>query len=105
MPFAQRQHYRFPLFSPVRYESGTRSGSGAVTNVSSAGWRVFGTLPIQAGDVCSMKVRLTTGIWVSVALASVRWVRGDECGIETLAMNEESTERLTAFIETRIKAL
>ena len=52
-----------------------------------------------------MKVRLTAGIWVSVALASVRWVSGNEYGIETLAMNEESTERLTAFIDTRIKAL
>lgn len=105
MPFAQRQHYRFPLFSPVRYETGTHAGSGAVTNISSAGWRVFGTLPLQAGDVCSMKVRLTAGTWVSVALASVRWVIGNEYGIETLAMNEESTERLTAFIEARIKAL
>lgn len=105
MPFAQRQHYRFPLFSPVRYASGNRDGYGAVTNISSAGWRVFGPLPLKAGDVCSMKVRLGDKTWVAVASARVQWMQGEECGVETLVMNEESAEQLNDYIQERIRAL
>ena len=35
----------------------------------------------------------------------VRWVRGEEAGIETLVMNEESEARLNTYILERVKAL
>jgi hypothetical protein len=52
-----------------------------------------------------MKVRLTVGKWIAVAAGKVRWVRGDECGIETLVMNTESEDALNAYLQERIKAL
>ena len=109
MAFAHRHHYRFPQFSPVRYEvldrAGFRNGYGTVTNLSSRGWKISGNLTLQVGDVCSMKVRLSARKWVSILVGVVRWTRGEECGIETLVMNDESTEQLNEYIQERVNAL
>jgi hypothetical protein len=40
-----------------------------------------------------------------VAAGKVRWVQGEEAGIETLVMNKESEARLNAYILERIKGL
>lgn len=105
MPYVFRPHRRFPIFSPVRYEIQRQDGQGTVTNLSANGWRLYGNLPAKRGDVCSMKVRLTPGNWVAVSAGIVRWVRGAECGIETLVMNDESQCRLTDYIQERINTL
>lgn len=105
MPFAQRYHYRFPVFIPVRYERGDGTGYGSVTNLSRQGWRLSGSLPLEPGDRCSLNVRLPTMKVISVAEGKVRWVCGDECGIETLVMDPKSQERLNAYIQERVKAL
>lgn len=105
MPYVFRPHRRFPLFSPVRYQIQHREGYGTITNLSRNGWRLHGTLPARQGDVCSLKVRLAAQKWIAVAAGKVRWVRGDECGIETLVMNTESEAELNAYLQERIKAL
>lgn len=105
MAYVLRPHRRFPIFSPIRYEIRLRDGYGTVTNLSPSGWRLHGNLPFQQGDVCSLKVRLPTKKWVSVAAGKVRWVRGEECSIETLVINDESQEQLNDYIQERIRAL
>ncbi|MGC4095694.1 MAG: PilZ domain-containing protein [Nitrospira sp.] len=103
--FALRHHYRFPVFGPMQYKHGNRGGYGTVTNVSSIGWRVSGSLMLEPGDVCALIIKLPGKTWISVAAGKVRWVRGEEAGIETLVMNEESEARLNAYILERIKTL
>jgi hypothetical protein len=105
MPFALRHHYRFPVFSPVRYEVELRDGYGTVTNLSHNGWRIHGNLPVNIGDVCSLKVRLATMKWVYVSAGIVRWVEGEECGIETVVMNDEAQAKLDDYIQERVRAL
>lgn len=105
MSFPQRYHFRLPVFIPVRYERGDGAGYGSVTNLSRQGWRLSGSLPLEVGDRCSLSVRLPTMKVISVAEGKVRWVCGDECGIETLVMNTTSQERLNAYIQERVKAL
>jgi hypothetical protein len=105
MSFVHRHYYRFPIFSPVKYEVRLRDGYGAVTNVSHRGWRIYGPVPVTVGDVCSLKVRLAATQWVLVSAGIVRWVRGAEAGIETVTMNDESQERLNDYIQERVKAL
>lgn len=105
MAFALRLHYRFPVFSPVRYEHANRDGHGTVTNLSSRGWRIHGTLPLQPGDVCSMKVRLAARQWIPVAAVKVRWVCDEECGVETLVINDVAQAQLNNYIHERVKAL
>ena len=103
--FALRQHYRFPLFGQMQYQHVNREGYGTVTNVSSIGWRVCGSLMLERGDVCTLIIQLPTKTWISVAAGKVRWVQGEEAGIETLVINEESEARLNAYILERIKTL
>jgi PilZ domain len=103
--FAQRSHFRFPVFIPARYERGDGIGYGSVTNLSRQGWRLSGSLPLELGDLCSLSVRLPTMKVISVAEGKVRWVSGEEFGIETLAMNTTSTERLNTYIQERVKEL
>ena len=104
-PFALRHHYRFPVFGRVQYEHANREGYGTVMNVSSIGWRVSGSLSLEPGNVCTLIVKLPTKPWISVAAGKVRWTRGEEAGIETLVMSEESETRLNEYILERIKAL
>jgi hypothetical protein len=103
--YALRHGYRFPVFGPLKYERANREGYGTVLNVSSFGWRVSGSLLLEPGDVCSLNVKLTPQTWVSVAAGKVRWVHGEEAGIETLVINEPSEARLNAYILERVKAL
>lgn len=103
--FAFRHHYRFPVFGPVHYEHANREGYGTVINVSLIGWRVSGSLMLAPGDVCTLIIKLFTKTWISVAAGKVRWVRGEEAGIEKLVMTQESEARLNAYILERIKTL
>jgi len=61
-------------------------------NLSLTGWRFFGNLPLRGGEVCSLTVNLSSQQWAYVAAGIVRWVRGEECGVETLADDDESRE-------------
>ena len=89
----------------MQYEHANREGYGTVTNVSSIGWRVSGSLMLERGDVCTLAIKLPTKTRISVAAAKVRWAQGGEAGIEALVMNEESEARLNAYILERIKTL
>ena len=105
MPFAQRYHYRFPVFVPVRYERGGGIGYGSITNLSRQGWRLSGSLSLSLGDCCSLNVRLPSMKVVSVAEGKVRWACGEEYGIETLVIDTKSQALLNAYLEERVKAL
>ena len=72
----------------MQYEHANRECYGTVTNVSSIGWRVSGSLMLEPGDVCTLIIKLRRKTWISVAAGKVRWVRGEEAGIETLVMTK-----------------
>lgn len=72
-------------------------------NVSSTGFRVSGTLSLQLGDVCSLKLKLPKQ--VSILAGVVRWVHSDEFGIETLLMEKRDEARLAAYIRGRVTEL
>jgi hypothetical protein len=105
MPFVLRPYRRFPVNIPVTYENWFREGEGIVWNLSPTGWRLSGDLPLQRGDVCTLKVRLPTHKEISVAAGIVRWVQGQDYGIETLVLDEEAQARLGKYIQERMKEL
>jgi hypothetical protein len=49
MPFSIRPYRRFPVCCPVTYQCGLFEGHGTVWNLSLAGWRVSGNLPLRIG--------------------------------------------------------
>jgi hypothetical protein len=99
MAYILRPYRRFPVVIPVTYENWSQEGQGIIWNLSSAGWRLSGDLPLVIGDICSLSLTLPTNQPIAVLAGVVRWVRGEEFGIETLAMNDESQERLNEYIQ------
>jgi hypothetical protein len=89
----------------VTYEHWFREGEGTVWNLSPMGWRLSGDLPLAVGAVCSLSVMLPTNKRVSVAAGIVRWVRGQDYGIETLVMDGKAQASLSKYLQRRTKEL
>ena len=94
MPFAIRPYRRFPVCYPVTYHAGLSEGFGTVWNVSLSGWRLSGDLPMGVGQTCSLFVTFSNPKRVFVVAGMVRWVRGEEYGIETLVANGTTQARM-----------
>lgn len=98
MSFTIRPFRRIPLCCPVTYQVEDFEDNGIVWNVTPMGWRFSGDLPLRVGEVCSITVTLPTHQDTYVATAIVRWVRGEEFGVETLVMDAESREDLVEYL-------
>lgn len=105
MSFVLRPYRRFPVVCPVTYERLYDTGHGTVWNLSSSGWRMSGTLSLQYGDVCSLRVVLPIHKEISVAAGIVRWVSRHDYGIETLVINGTGCAYLRHYIRQRSRAL
>lgn len=103
MAFVVHPYRWLPVACPVTYERLYAEGYGTAWNVSPTGFRVSGTLPLQPGNVCSLKVRLPKQ--VSVLAGVVRWAHGQEFGIETLLMDKQHETRLIRYIRARMQEL
>jgi PilZ domain-containing protein len=103
MRFTIRPHRRFPVCCPVTYQCGDFEGHGIMWNVSLTGWRFSGNLPLRVGEVCSLTVNLPTQETIYVAGVIVRWVRGEEYGVETLVMDDESREDMEQYLWQRLQ--
>lgn len=105
MPFTIRPFRRFPVCYPVTYQTGLFEGRGTVWNLSPAGWRFSGNLPLRVGEVCSLTVTLPRHQQVYVVAPIVRWRRGEEYGAETLVMDDDSRDDLVGYLGDRINAI
>ena len=103
MPFLIRPSRRFPMCCPVTYQCGDFEGHGTVWNLSLTGWRFSGNLPLRVGEVCSLTVTMPSKPRLYVVAGIVRWVRGEECGVETLVMDDESREDVEQYICQRVE--
>ncbi len=103
MPFAIRPYRRFPVCYPVTYHAGLSEGFGTVWNVSLSGWRLSGDLPMCVGQTCSLCVTFSDPKRVFVVAGMVRWVRGEEYGIETLVANGTTQARMVRFMRRQAR--
>jgi hypothetical protein len=103
MPFTLRLYQRFPVYCSVTYHAGLLQGQGTVWNFSLSGWKLSGDVPLQVGQTCSLTVNLPIEESIVVAAAIVRWVRGQEFGLETLAIEQQTHSRLEHFLNRLIQ--
>ena len=82
---------------------GLFEGHGTVWNLSLTGWRLSGDLPLRIGEVCSLTVNLSIDQRVYVAAGIVGLVRGEEYGVETLVIDDESQEDLDEYLWQRLE--
>jgi len=98
MPFTIRPYRRFPVCCPVTYTAGLFEGSGTVWNVSLSGWRLTGDLSMCVGQTCAVSVTFSNPTRVFVVAGMVRWVRGEEYGIETQVANGTTQARMVRYL-------
>lgn len=98
MPFSIRPFRRFPVQCPVSYNAGSSQGQGTLWNFSVNGWKLSGDVPLQVGQMCSLTVTLPDQPSFVVSVAIVRWARGQEYGLETLAIDKQIHSRLEDVI-------
>ena len=78
MPFSIRPFRRFSVHCFVTYNAGPFQGQGTVWNLSCAGWRLSGDLPMRPGETLSLTVTLPNEQHILIPQAVVRWSRGQE---------------------------
>lgn len=103
MPFTLRLYQRFPVHCSVTYNAGPFQGQGTVWNLSLSGWKLSGDLPLQVGQMCSLTVNLPNEESIVVTAAIVRWVRGQEYGLETLAVEKQTHSRVERVIQRLVQ--
>ena len=101
MLFSIRPSRRFPTCCPVIYQCGPFEGHRTVWNVSLTGWRFSGNLPLRVGEGSSRTVNLPTQPRLYVVAGIVRWVRGEEYGVDTLVIDDVSGEDLEEYLWER----
>ena len=78
MPFSIRPFRRFPVQCAVSYNAGPFQGQGTIWNLSCAGWRLSGDLPMRPGETLSLTVTLPNEQRIKIPEAVVRWSSGAE---------------------------
>ena len=103
MSFTLRLYQRFPVRCSATYNAGPLHGQGTVWNLSLSGWKLSGDLQLQVGQMCSLTVNLPDEERIVVSAAVVRWVRGQEYGLETLAVEKQTHSRMERVIKRLIQ--
>ncbi|MCI0426924.1 MAG: PilZ domain-containing protein, partial [Nitrospiraceae bacterium] len=83
----------------MTYNAGLFQGEGTVWDFSLSGWKLSGDVPLQVGQTCSLTVNLPNEESIFMAAAIVRWVRGQEFGLETLAIEKQTQSRVEHVIQ------
>ena len=87
----------------MTHNAGPFQGQGTLWNLSCAGWRFSGNLPIRPGKILSLTVILPSQPSIFMAAALVRWVRGQEYGVETLVVEKQTQSRLEHLIKRLVQ--
>ena len=99
MPFTIRPFRRSPIQCTATYHVGLSEGQGTIWNLSLSGWKLSGNVPLRVGQTCSLTVNLPNQPSVIVAAAIVRWVNGQEYGLETLVVEKPTSRQLEQIIK------
>ena len=98
MPFSIRPDRRFPVCCPVAYQAGLSKGQGMIWNISVNGWRLSGDVPLRVGQTCPLTITVPNQPRLFVVAVTVRWVRGQEYGVETLVVDKQTQGRLEHWV-------
>ena len=98
MSFSIRPDRRFPICCPVTYYVGLREGHGLVWNLSVNGCRFSGDVPLRVGQTCPLTITVPNQEGLFVAGVTVRWVRGQEYGVETVVVEKQTQSRVEHWV-------
>ena len=99
MPFTIRPFRRFPVHCPVSYNAGISQGQGTMWNFSVNWWKLSGDVLLRVGQTCPLTVHVPNQLSLFVAGAIVRWVQGQEYGLETLVADTQTQSRVEHLVQ------
>jgi hypothetical protein len=94
----QRKYPRYPVNLSATFFSDRKSGFVKIGNISTGGCGIESDVLIMRGDVGQLLIDVPGGnASLKVSKASVRWVRGKQCGLEFILLNQHDREGLHRF--------
>jgi hypothetical protein len=103
MSFSIRPYRRFPVRCAVTYNAGPFQGQGMIWNLSCAGWRLSGDLPMRPGEPHSLTVTLPNEQRIEVREAVVRWSRGQEFAVKNVVIEPLTHTRLRRDVKRLVQ--
>ena len=96
-----RKFARFSVPGEVTFSSGAIQGQGRLDNLSREGAAIISKTLVARSDYLGLTITLPNGAEpIEVDLAPVRWVRGDQFGVEFIRVQPASQQILHRTLET-----
>ena len=105
-PHYSRTYHRFPLHYPVVFGGAPFVGEGILTNLSLMGCSVLCDREVLRGSDVRVSVLLpdqTTAL--SIELGTIKWVQGEQFGVEFLRVPLEARQRLNSMLRVELISL
>lgn len=82
---------------PVSFAGDGLDGHGLSQDISAGGCRIQSTAKVEPGRYLRVSLSPAEAPMMQIDLAAVRWVQGQQFGLEFLYMHPEEYERLLQF--------
>lgn len=98
-----RTYHRFPLFYPVIFGGAPFVGEGILTNLSLMGCSVMCDREVLCGSEVRVSVLLPNQTpALSIDLGTIKWVQGDQFGVEFIRLPLEARQRLSRTLRIEL---
>lgn len=98
-----RIYHRFPLFYPVIFGGAPFIGEGNLTNLSLMGCSVMCDREVLCGSDVRVSVLLPDQRpALSIDLGTIKWVQGNQFGVEFLRLPLEERQRLNSALRIEL---
>ena len=102
-PHYSRTYHRFPLHYPVIFGGAPFVGEGILTNLSLMGCSILCDREVLCGSEVRVSVLLPNQIpALSIDLGMVKWVQGEQFGLEFLRLPFEARQRLNTTLRVEL---
>ena len=96
-----RRSPRFSLEGVVRFKSDSIQGEGRLRDISLEGAAIMSKTLVARSDYLGLTITLPNGTGlIEIDLAPVRWVRGEQFGVEFIRVQPGSQQALHRTLET-----
>jgi hypothetical protein len=102
--FVLRPYRRVPTQRVLYYLSGKCVGKGIVTNLSQSGMRIRGEHEVEPGlDLALRLTLLDDGPMIDIEQARVRWVDGNDFGLDFIRLSPLAKKHITEALSQQIR--
>jgi PilZ domain len=102
-PHYSRTYHRFPLHYPVIFGGAPFVGEGILNNLSLMGCSILCDREVLCGSKVRVSVLLPNQTpALSIDLGTVKWVQGEEFGVEFLRLPLEARKRLNNALRVEL---